>query len=192
MKFIKKKIGCLGLSADPPHLGHLEIARLLLRKKLVDEIWLIPCYAHSFGKPLSEPRHRWQMAKLLERPGIKVSDVEFSRKGKSYTIDTIKILKEKYPSYQFFWIIGSDIVKSKSYERWKDWDTLKALINFLVVSREGFKIEDLPANFILIEGKISNISSTNIRERVRHGFSIEKLVPQKVKEYIEKHNLYKD
>ncbi len=103
----KKKIGCLGLSADPPHSGHLEIARLLLRKGLVDEVWLIPCYRHSFGKPLSSPEDRWQMAKLLEGRGVKVSDVELLRKGKSYTIDTIKTLKEKHPDYQFFWVIGS-------------------------------------------------------------------------------------
>ncbi len=188
---MKKKVGCLGLSADPPHNGHKEIARLFLDKGLLDEIWLIPCYEHSFDKPLSKPKHRWQMTKLLEETGIKVSNVEFSRQRKSYTIDTIKILKEKYPLYQFFWIIGSDIIKSKDYLRWKDWQILSSLVNFWVISRPGFELKKIDSDFTLVENQISDLSSSEIRERVRCGLSINGLVPIGVKHYIERHNLYR-
>lgn len=191
MRLVTKKIGCLGFSADPPHLGHLETAQLLLKKKLVDEVWLIPCYRHSFGKPLSKARHRWRMTKLLEGSGIVASDIEFSRRGKSYTIDTVRILKEKFPSYQFFWVVGSDVVKTESYKRWKYWKTLANLVEFLVVQRSGFEIKITPPGFKLVEGVINGASSSDIRERVRRGLSIDDLVPQKVKKYIEKHNLYR-
>ncbi len=187
-----RRIGCLGLSADPPHLGHLEIARLLLKKKIVEEVWLIPCYRHPFGKPLASSKHRWQMTKLLEEPGVKTKEVEICRKGKSYTIDTVRILKEKYPDYQFFLVIGSDILKTCSFLNWKHWSELSFLVEFLVVERPGYKVKKLYPGFILVEGKISNISSTKIRERIRHGLPIEGLIPPKVKDYIQRHNLYKD
>lgn len=191
MKEDKKKIGLLGLSADPPHNGHWEIVQLLLKKKVLDEVWLVPCYEHPFGKPLSKPEYRWQMTKLLEMPGIKVSDVELSRKGKSYTIDTIRSLKEKYPHCKFFWVIGSDIALTGSFLRWKDWETLAFSADFLIVPRPGYKIEKLFLGFTLVEGEVSDISSSEIRERVRHGLPIDNLVPLKVREYIKKHNLYK-
>lgn len=192
MSKFRKKIGLLGLSADPPHNGHMEIVELLLGKKLVDEVWLIPCYEHSFGKPLSAPEHRWQMAKLLEGPKVSVSDVEFDRQGKSYAVDTVQILKEKYPDCQFCWVIGSDIVRTGSFLRWKDWTNLSFMADFLVVLRQGFEIKKLYPGFTLVEGEINDISSSEIREKVCHGLAIDGLVPPKVKEYIERHGLYKD
>lgn len=188
-----RRIGLLGLGANPPHCGHLEAAKLLLKKKQVDGVWLIPCGKHSFGKKMARRAHRLQMAKFLEEKGIRVSDVEIRRPGKSYTADTVEILKKEYPDHRFFWVVGSDIVKSGSYKRWKNWAKLSSLIEFLVVSRPGFKINrfKLPAGFIFIQGKGSNVSSTEIRESIRQGLPIDNLVPPKVKEYIENHNLYK-
>ena len=186
----KKKIGCLGFSANPPHLGHSEVARLFLRKKLVDEIWLIPCFAHPFNKELASVEHRWRMAKLLEGKRIKVSDIEIARGGKSYTIDTVRELYVKYQDCEFSWIIGSDIVKTKSCKKWKDWGKLRELIDFLVIVRPGYEIKKLPTGFIFAGRATKNISSTEIREKVRCGLPIDGLAPPAVKEYIEKHNLY--
>lgn len=192
MNTTNKRIGCLGLSADPPHVGHMQVARLLLEDNWVDEVWLIPCFEHSFGKPLSEARHRLAMLRLLEEKGIKAVDIEFFRKGKSYTIDTVRALKRQYSDCQFFWVIGSDIIKTQSYKRWKDWKTLFSLITFLVVLRPGFEVEKLPAGFVLAEKEIVKVSSSEIREKVRHGLSIEGLVLPTVKEYIKKHGLYQN
>lgn len=192
MKQIKRKIGLLGLSADPPHLGHLAIAKLLLAEKLVEQVWLVPCYEHSFGKSLSSPEDRWQMVLLLQDKNIIANQVELQRQGKSYTIDTIKALQEEYRSCEFFWIVGSDIIKTKTYKKWRDWPELASRVKFLVVPRSGFKIRKAPAGFTLIKGKIMNVSSSEIRERVKLGLSIDGLVLPKVKEYVKKHNLYKD
>lgn len=192
MENLRKKIGLLGLAANPPHNGHLEVARLVLKKKLVDLMWLVPCYRHSFDKFLVSPEDRWKMTLLMESKEIQVTNIEFRLKGISYTIKTVKALKEEYPNCDFFWIVGSDIVKSGSYKKWKDWEELSSLIDFLVVPRQGFKVKKMPAGFIPVKGKIRAASSTEIRERVRQGLSIKDLVPPKIREYIEKHNLYKN
>lgn len=107
----------MGFSANPPHFGHLEMARLVLNKKLADEIWLIPCFRHPFDKDLASAEHRWRMTKLLEDKNKKAKDIEIKQIKKNYTITTATKLKRKYPNYEFFWIIGSDIVKTGSYKK---------------------------------------------------------------------------
>lgn len=188
----KKKIGCLGLSANPPHLGHLGIAEKVLEKRLVDEVWLIPIFKHSFGKKLARVEDRWQMVKFLKGDKIKINDIELQRKGKSLTIETVKILIEKYPSCEFTWIIGSDIVKSREYKRWDNWDELFSLTKFIVVSRPGFEVEKLPTGFIEAGFPSVDISSSEIRERIAGGLCIDRLVPKQIREYIEEKGLYKD
>ena len=186
-----RRIGLLGLAANPPHNWHLQVAKLILRKKLVDAVWLVPCYSHPFNKPLAPFKHRYAMALLMGNKEIQATNVEFRLKGRSYTIETVKALQKEYPCCDFFWIVGSDIVKSGSYKKWKEWGEISSLVDFLAVSRPGFKIKKIPSGFIAVKGKMSNISSTEIRERIRQGLPIDGLVPLKIKEYIEKHNLYK-
>lgn len=183
------------MSANPPHLGHLTVAKNLLKTKLVDEVWLIPCWRHSFGKKLAGSRHRWKMVKMMERPPkIRVSDIEFRRKGISYTIDTVKILKQKHPEHHFFWLIGSDIVKDQSYKKWKDWPVLAKLIKFMVVQRPGYEIikNPLPYSFVFlpIGVKAPDISAAEIRRRLKSGLSVKKLTTPEIVRYISKNKLY--
>lgn len=191
MERLKRKVGLLGFSANPPHVGHLEAARLILKRKLADAVWFVPCYRHSLNKELASAQHRWKMALLLEDKEIQASNIEFRLKGKSYTIETVRALQKEYPCCEFFWIVGSDIVKSGSYKRWRNWQELISLIDFLVVSRPGFNIKRMPEGFIRVSGRICNkVSSTEVRERIKRGLPIDGLVPPKVQEYIEKHGLY--
>ena len=187
-----KKIGCLGLSANPPHLGHLKAARLILHKKLVDEVWLIPCFRHAFDKNLVSSKHRWRMTQLLEQNNIKAKDIELRREGKSYAIDTIRTLRKKYPQCKFFWIIGSDIIRSGEYKKWKDWEKLKKLAALIVVHRPGFPVGKQAFGRKIVPGIKRKISSTEIRKRIKEGSSIDGLVPVPVKKYIQKHNLYRE
>lgn len=186
------RIACFGLSANPPHLGHLIAVRRVLEIKAADEVWLIPCWRHSFRKKLAQSHHRWNMLKLMEGPKISVSDIEFQRKGISYTIDTVRILKKQYPQHQFFWLIGSDIVKDKSYKKWKNWRKLSKLIKFLVARREGYEIEQkkMPPCFIVLPIKIPNISATEIRKRLKRGLPIKGLAAPKIEKYILSNRLY--
>lgn len=192
MEKLKKRIGLLGLSANPPHNGHLEAARLVLKSKLADVVWFVPCYEHPFDKSLIPFEHRWKMTLLMESIGIQATNIEFRLKGVSYTVNTVKALKKEYPQCDFFWIVGSDIVKKKSYKKWKGWQELASLVKFFMVTRKEFGVKKMPAGFIRVSsGKTSHISSTEIRERIRRGLPIDGLVSPRVKEYIEKHNLYK-
>ncbi len=132
------------------------------------------------------------MVKLMEQSGIKCSDVEFLRKGISYTIDTVRILKKMYPSMRFVWVIGSDIIKDQSYKKWKNWQKLAKEIKFWIVQRKGFEVrkQSLPACFALLPIETKNISSTLVRERLKKGLSIKGLVIPKIEKYILEKNCY--
>lgn len=188
MKKIIKRIACLGFSANPPHIGHLEIAKKILARRDIDEVWLIPCRKHKFKKGLWSVKHRWAMTKLMEGSGIRACDIEIKMMGISYTIDTICELQRKYPRHSFSWIIGSDIILTKSYLRWHQWSRLSRLATFLVVQRPSFplsKKQRLPRCFKILNIKCSkNISSTMIRERMKKGLPIKRLVTPRVEKYI--------
>ncbi len=186
-KFIKK-VACLGFSANPPHVGHLDAAKQILRHADTDEVWLIPCNQHNFKRGLWSKKHRWAMTKLMEGQRIKACDIELQRKGISYTIDTVREIKKKYPNYFFTWIIGSDIIADKNYLRWHKWRELSRLITFWVIQRPGFLIKKkrLSRCFNILNIKAPDVSSTMIRDRLNKGLSIKQLVTPKVERYIKR------
>ena len=134
------------------------------------------------------------MLKLMEEPRIKCSDIEFQRKGISYTIDTVRALKKIYPRHEFVWVIGSDLVKDKSYRKWEKWKELTNEIKFWVIQRRGFEINasSLLSCFVLLDIKTLNISSTLIREQLKNKLSIKGMVPSKVEKYISEKKIYRD
>ena len=190
MKNKRKKIACLGFSANPPHLGHLLVAQQVLNFTDTEEVWLIPCFKHPFGKPLLENKHRWEMTKMMERPGIKACSVELQQKKKSFTIETIHIFKEKYPDHEFSWIIGSDLIQDKSYKRWRRLEELEQEVRFWVFPRGGVVLNRrLPPRFCLVSSLhivLSNISSSLVRWRLKAGLTVEGLVTKEVESYIHK------
>jgi nicotinate-nucleotide adenylyltransferase len=197
------KIGVLGGSFDPPHLGHMGIAQQLLINKIVDEIWLLPCFSHAFEKKMSLVHDRLEMTKLLKMDGIKISEHETGNKSVSYTIDTMDFFTEKYSGDQFYWILGSD--QLFVFEKYKNWREIIRKHNLIVYPRiNDFDkicsfVDNLMSqvgdsqNIIVLdpkEFKTIEISSTEIREKIKKGDSIKKLVPKEVEEYIVSHKLY--
>lgn len=202
------RIACLGTSANPPHLGHLAAARQILKSAPigpasagsktplsgVDEVWFIPCYKHAFAKHLIPWQHRLKMIKMMEGPRIKICDIE-KENGFSYTIKTLENLRKKYPEHQFSWAVGSDMILSNEYKKWKNWKELSRLVKFYVVQRPGYPLqkEKLPKCFEILPAipfLMKDISSTLIRERLKRGLSISNLVISKVERYIIKNKLY--
>ncbi len=185
------RIGILGGSFDPPHLGHILIARQVREIMKLDEVWLMPYFAHSWNKTTSSAVERLKMAKLINENGVKVSEIELIRKEKSYTINTVRILKKEY-SHKFYWIIGSDLLAD--YKKWKEHKQLTSEIEFIVVPRPGYDLQPkLPGNFmpILSSKFISlNLSSSLIRERLKKKLSIDGLVPGSILSCIKKNKLY--
>lgn len=184
-----------GGAFDPPHFGHHNIARSLLEQKIADEVWYVPAKMHPFNKPMSPAPHRLSMLKLIvDDPRVKIEMYEQERKGVSFSHETLDYLAAKYPQHTFSWIVGSD--RLPDFHTWVDGrgndykDMLKAY-RFYVYPRQGFPFKPLYENMMPLKNLPEwTYSSTEVREKVKKGESIEGLVDPAVAAYIEKHRLY--
>lgn len=188
-------VGILGGSFNPIHIGHLILANWVLEEFSLDKIIFIPCYIQPLKSCLdfAQPDDRLEMIKLaiFNNPKFDVSDFEIKRKRKSYTIDTLRYFKKIFENLYF--IIGADNLKE--FHRWKEPDEILKIAKLIVVNRGGYQIR-IPKklrNIEIYHCKIPaiEISSTNIRERLRKNFSIKYLVPETVEKYIQTKQLYK-
>lgn len=198
-------IGIFGGSFNPIHIGHLIVAEEVLQQRALSKIIFVPTglSPHKETGDLVAASHRFQMVKdaISDNNHFKISDIEIKRTGKSYTIDTVRILSEMYgESHNFYLILGTDMINEIS--TWKDIGLLSEMCYFIVVNRfpvsingnftkslfskeKAAEIERLKVTIPSIE-----ISSTEIRERLRNGRSIRYLVPRCVEDYIRLNNLY--
>lgn len=171
------RIAILGGSFNPPHLGHVGIARYVMDRDLADGVWVIPCLAHPYAKPLAPFENRMVMCQLAFRglEHVVVSDVDAALPRPSYTVQTLRYLV-KHPYHTFFLIVGSDIIAG--IPNWKDSAEIQKLAALIEVPRG-------PAS------PIPNVSATSVRDRVAHGIDITDAVPAPVWEYIRSHHLYR-
>jgi nicotinate-nucleotide adenylyltransferase len=191
------KIAILGGSFNPPHFGHLLVAEQLLGFMGVNNVWLMPCFKHPFGKKILPAKHRLAMAMFLANHQIKVSDFEIKLNKTSYTIDTLESLSTTFPKDEFFWVIGSE--QLDDLDKWKNWHELIKKYRLIVFPREistkKIKNKLLEDNRNLIpfysdDVVVSNVSSTLIRDKIKKSQSLKHLVPEKVEKYIKKNHLY--
>lgn len=200
------KIGLLGGSFNPPHNGHLAMARAARDARNLDHVWFLvaPRPPHKSEDELGNFTTRFEMAKLAARelPFLEASDFEANLPGTSYTYRTLEMLTEKQPKDELYFIIGADTVGELA--TWKKPERILELTSPVVVPRSRFspadveKLRDiLPARQldILRESYILSepvdISSTMIREKVRRGEKFDHLVPQPVARYILTQDLYR-
>lgn len=191
---MKNKIGIFGGTFDPIHNGHLITAQYVLEKRNLEKIIFIPCFIspHKTNLISSEPIHRLQMIKLAvdSLPYFDYSDYELKSEGISYTYNTLLYLSEKYTSLEL--IIGYDNLLV--FDKWNKPDEILELATLVVMKRKT-DIEEKRNRFfekaILVDTPTIEISSTDIRERVRNNLPIDFLVPENVKKYIYETNLYK-
>jgi len=186
------KIAILGGRFDPPHIGHFLVAKQVLElRKDIDKVLFIPAFQHQWKPIIASPSDRIEMLKSFLGSGIEISDVEIKRGGISYSIDTIKAIKEE-TNAEISWIVGSDILSE--FHRWKKVDDLLKMATFLVFPRDPHTLPKvIPQGFEVIRSPkllVTNFSSTAIREKIKNGESIQYLVPESVEEYIKTHNLY--
>ncbi|WP_096201339.1 nicotinate-nucleotide adenylyltransferase [Bacillus sp. FJAT-45350] len=190
---MEKKIGILGGTFDPPHYGHLLIAEEAMCQCELDEIWFIPSQVppHKEREDLTLSEDRMKMVELAiyENDNFFLSTVELEREGRSYTVDTMRLLTEQYPTYQFYFIIGGDMIDF--LPKWESINELIQLVTFIGVKRPGYPSESpYPKHVIEIEAPQVDISSSDIRERVAEGKNIRYLLPDNVRVYIEERGLY--
>lgn len=185
------RIGLMGGTFDPPHLGHLLIAEQAREQLELDEVWFLPAAIppHKAGFSLAE--HRIEMTRLAisRQSDFKLSLLEFERSEPSYTVETMKRLREAYPDDTFYFLVGADSLES--LETWYDYDTLVELVTFGAVARPGSRyLIPEKADVRTIDMPQLEISSTDIRERAKRGKSIKYLVPTEVEAYVKEHELY--
>ncbi|MGB9877602.1 MAG: nicotinate-nucleotide adenylyltransferase [bacterium] len=194
------KIGIMGGTFDPIHIGHLvaaEEARAVFR---LDKVIFVPNYQppHKPGVPVTNPEHRYAMVLLsiYTNPYFEVSRIEIERGGPSYAIDTVKEFRKLYPEAEIYFITGADAIAE--ILSWKQGKEILKLCKFIAVTRPGYDIEKVKEKLRGVDNnnveflKITeiNISSTEIRQRVKEGKPIKYLVLDTVENYIYKHNLY--
>lgn len=185
-------IAVLGSSFDPPHNGHLAAARNVLKSQKVGKVILMPVNIHPFGKKLIPSHHRLLMAKLLQEESIEVSDLEIKRGKISYAIDTLSQLKKLYPKDHFVWIIGKDQIKN--FAKWKNWQKIISEFGLIIVPRHAHTNTPKEIkNIITLNAKNFppiDISSSEIKKRIKTGKTITNLVPKEVEKYIIQNKLY--
>ncbi|HLR34112.1 MAG TPA: nicotinate-nucleotide adenylyltransferase [Tissierellales bacterium] len=200
----RDKIGIMGGTFDPIHIGHLIIAEEAREFLNLEEVIFIPTGKppHKKSSGITSSLHRYNMTELgiKSNSNFSISAIEVENSSTTYTIDTIEKLRKTYKNTQFFFIIGGDSIIN--IHKWKDYKDLLKSCNFLVAKRAGSPDEEVK-NIInklnRIYGKVIyevpipyiDISSTEIRSKVMKNKSIKYYVPMDVEEYIKNKNLYK-
>ncbi|KPJ63036.1 MAG: hypothetical protein AMS15_01920 [Planctomycetes bacterium DG_23] len=200
------KLGVLGGTFNPLHMGHLIIAQEAYLRLRLDKVIFVPAATppHKPQEDLLDAMHRYRMVALTLRndPRFVASDMEIKRSGKSYTVDTLEELRKKYgPRAEIYLIVGSDTLDE--FPTWKDFPRIAQISQIVVVVRPGHsleRIDDLKAILgedkveeikgLMLKDPLISISASDIRRRVARGESIRYLVPRTVERYIKKHRLY--
>jgi nicotinate-nucleotide adenylyltransferase len=193
-------LGILGGSFNPPHRGHIELARHALRELGLGRVLLMPARV-SPGKPAEEepnpahPAHRLAMCRLAAAAveGVEACALEIERDAPSYTVDTLRALHDEHPDIALTFILGADV--ASTLPDWHEAAALPALARFAVALRVGGRpiIEPDRVGFPIVRLHMPMIeaSSSLVRERVRRGLPVEELVGSAVASYIAEHGLYR-
>jgi nicotinate-nucleotide adenylyltransferase len=206
------RIGILGGTFDPPHAGHLALARAACDAAALDRVLLVPARQppHKRGRPITPARHRLAMARCLaeEDPRLSASDVELRRPPPSYTIDTLRILRGMAPSVSYRLIIGEDM--ARIFGTWREAEAVLRLAPPLVAARPGTDGDagsghgdgdasrpprlSRAARALLRGGRFPmtpvDLSSTEIRDAFRKGRRVPGALPERVRAYIRREGLY--
>jgi nicotinate-nucleotide adenylyltransferase len=212
----KLNVAILGGAFDPIHKGHVAIAKFVLDfSTAFDQVWLMPCYKHLYGKKMQSPEHRLAMCRLAVEGDrrIVVSDYEIKNKlgGETYHLAK-RLLSEDFAKHQydFSFVMGMD--NANTFDKWQNFEDLERMVRFVIVPRPGYPVEKKqswymkpPHMFVFPEwGGLYGVSSTEIRDKLNHRQSLEELVKtrpsqflkdnldQKVLDYILKNKLYKE
>jgi nicotinate-nucleotide adenylyltransferase len=190
----RRRIGVMGGTFDPIHHGHLVAASEVQQSFQLDEVVFVPTGQPWMKEGVSPAEHRYLMTVIAtaSNPRFTTSRVDIDRGGPTYTIDTLRDLRQEHPDADLFFITGADAVAQ--IVEWKDVDELWELAHFVAVSRPGhaLSIRGLPEQGVSsLEVPALAISSTDCRRRVDRGFPVWYLVPDGVVQYISKHHLYR-
>lgn len=191
------KVGIMGGTFDPLHIGHMMAAEAARDTYSLDEVWFmpshIPPHKHEAGATGADRLAMVQSA-VEGHEAFRMLDWEIVRGGVSYTIETVRSLKAKYPGHEFYFIVGADMVEY--LPKWHGIEELVDLLTFIGVGRPGTPLDlaALPGfiaeKVLLADMPLVDISSTILRSRAASGRSIRYMVPEQVYEYVQRSGLY--
>jgi len=195
-----RSVGILGGTFNPPHRGHLALARHAKSELGLARVMLMPAYSapHKADEEDPGPRRRLTMCRLAVsgEPGLEVCGLEIERGGPSYTVDTLRAIDESYPDSELTFIVGADM--ALRLPTWREPHALVGLASLAVAEREHGARGDVTRALAPLEADVAfldmpkvEISSSLVRERVHDGEPIEGLVAPAVAEYIAEHGLYR-
>jgi nicotinate-nucleotide adenylyltransferase len=187
------KIGILGGTFNPIHIGHLILAEEAREKLNLGRIIFVPTYLppHKDNSDIAQAVDRLAMLKAAIKGNkyFSASDAERKRNGRSYTIDTLKEFKKRYPDDELYFIIGSDLLKY--LDDWKDLARIIKMVKFIVATRPSFPLEKIPSYISTVAIRAVDISGFDIRKKIKENKSFRYLLPWPVFSYIKKRGLYK-
>jgi len=187
------KIGILGGTFNPIHIGHLILAEEAREKLALDKVVFVPANLppHKDSSDIAPASSRYSMIKdaIKSNRYFSVSDLEIKRDGRSYTIDTVKNFKNIYPKDELYFIIGSDLLKY--LDEWKDLAEITKIVKFIAATRPGYALERIPTYISTLPIRAVDISGFEIRQAIKDNKSFRYLVPDAVFKYINKKRLYK-
>ena len=196
-----KRIGILGGTFDPIHMGHLNLAKVAAKELSLDSVIFIPSGVSYMKNNVSPSSDRFAMTELAvkEIPSFSVSDIEVTRSGNSYTYETLEELNKKLPDTEFVFIVGADTFLS--LDRWKCVGRILRAASIAVLTRDHvpekvlkLKADDYKrifnAKVFFLHAPEIDISSTDIKKLIKNGEAYEELLPPSVYSYIKEHKLY--
>jgi nicotinate-nucleotide adenylyltransferase len=186
------RLGIFGGSFDPPHVGHLLVVTDAFEALGLDRLAFVPTAVQPLkaGQTAAAPQHRLAMVSLLvdDDPRFSVDPIEIDRDGLSYTVDTLAAFAERYPEAERFFLVGGDVLAS--FGQWREPERVLRLATLAVMQRRG-ETGPIPIGASRVETRRVDVSSTEIRERVRTGRTIRGFVPEAVAAYIAEQRLYR-
>lgn len=198
------KIAIMGGAFDPIHYGHLVTAQAVYDNFDVDRVVIMPLgdapHKEMNGAAAAQ-RYEMAEAAVKDNPAFAVSPMEVNRAGKTYTVDTISEIKRINPGLTIYFVMGADEIQS--IETWRQPERLLKLCSIIAVTRPGFDTahikqiigrvkEKYGCEIYFLEVPSLDISSTDLRERIKEGRAVRYLMPHEAEKYIDEHDLYKE
>ena len=189
----RKKVGVLGGTFNPPHVGHLIIADQVCKQLNLDKLYFMPSAnpPHRDGKKTIDAAYRLEMVgtAIKNNPYFDIERSEIERGGKSFTYDTMIQLIEQNPDTDYYFIIGGDMVEY--LPKWYEIDKLINLVQFVGVNRPGYTTTtEYP--IICVDVPLIDVSSTMLREKLKVNGSVRYLIPDQTVKYIHEKGLYQN
>lgn len=196
------RLGVIGGTFDPPHVGHLVLGQNASVQLALDRVLFVPAGQppHKPNRPITSARHRVAMVEsaVADNGAFQVSRVDVERPGPHYTVDMLRILKDRYQDATIFFLMGGDSLVD--FVTWRNPSGILEQAELGVMQRRGWeadlsnlaeRLPDITEKVIWLDAPRLDVSGTDLRRRVAQGLPIRYLVPASVERYVHEHGLYR-